>query len=118
MKDVIGPAMWLAVLEQAPEARLIVYVVPREWFLPDLPLDHVTAAGGHHVPSEFDGDHYKLLFTRARFHGGPRAGVDVKAAFGRDPLVVAVVDVEQRAVTEVRRPPAYVRWGDISTPMF
>jgi ubiquinone/menaquinone biosynthesis C-methylase UbiE len=60
--------------------------------------------------------HYKVLFTRARFHGSPPSGVDiVKASYGRDPLMVAVVDA---AVTEIRTPPSHVKWGDISTPMF
>jgi hypothetical protein len=99
--------------------RVIVYIVPKAWFLPDLPLDKENPPGGHHVPSEFDRLHYKVLFTRARFHGSPPSGVDiVKASYGRDPLVVAVVDVGKGAVTEIRTPPSQVKWGDISTPMF
>ncbi len=106
-------------LEQTREARFIVYVVPREWFLPDLPLDKVNPPGGHQVPSEFNRLHYKVLFTRARFHGSAPSGADiVKAAYGRDPLIVAFVDLGELAVTEIARPPAHVKWGDISTPMF
>jgi len=41
-------------LGQTPAARFIVYVVPSEWFLPDLPLDTVNLPGGHHVPPAFD----------------------------------------------------------------
>ena len=108
-----------AILEQTREMRFIVYIVPKEWFLPDLPLDKENPPGGHHVPSEFDRLHYKVLFARARFHGSPPSGVDiVKASYGRDPLVVAVVDVGEGAVTEIRTPPSHVKWGDISTPMF
>jgi hypothetical protein len=61
-----------------------------------------------------------MLFTRAHFHGSSPSGVDiVEASYGRDPLVVAVVDVgEEGAVTEIRTPPSHVKWGDISTPMF
>ena len=63
--------------------------------------------------------HYKVLFTRARFHGSPPSGVDIVAAsYGCDPLVVAIVDVGEGAVTEIRTPPSHVKWGDISTPMF
>lgn len=106
-------------LEQTREARFIVYVVPSEWFLPDLPLDKVDPPGGHHVPPEFDHLHFKVLFTRARFHGTAPSGADiVKAAYGRDPIVVAFVDVGKLTVTEIARPPSHVKWGDISTPMF
>jgi protein-S-isoprenylcysteine O-methyltransferase Ste14 len=108
-----------ALLEQPRETRFIVYIVPKEWSLPDLPLDNENPSEGHHVPSEFDRLHYKVLFTRARFHGSPPSGVDiVKASYGRDPLVVAVVDVGEGVVTEIRTPPSHVKWGDISTPMF
>ena len=105
-------------LDAAGDARLIVYVVPADWFLPDLPLD-TTWKGGHHVPADFDRTRYKVLFTRARFHGAAPSGADiVRAAYGRDPLIVAHVDTSEGTVTEVSTPPPHVRWGDISTPMF
>jgi protein-S-isoprenylcysteine O-methyltransferase Ste14 len=108
-----------AALADADAARFIVYVVPEEWFLPDLPLDAVERAGGHHVPARFDRTRYKVLFTRARFHGDAPAGADiVKAAYRREPLTVAHVDARERTVTSVTAPPPHVRWGDISTPMF
>src|SRR5262245_15059540 len=108
-----------ALLAQTREMRFIVYIVPKEWFLPDLPLDKENSSGGHHVPPEFDRLHYKVLFTRARFHGSPPSGVNIiKASHGRDPLVVAVVDLGDGAVTEIRTPPSHVKWGAISTPMF
>jgi hypothetical protein len=42
----------------------------------------------------------------------------VPNAYGRDPIVVARVDISVLAVTAVETPPAHVRWGDIPTPMF
>lgn len=107
-------------LEQAGDARFIVYVVPSEWLLPDLPLDTATpAGGGHHVPASFDRTRYKVLFTRARLHGDAPSGADiVRAAYGREALIVAHVDAREQKVTGVAVPPPHVRWGDISTPMF
>jgi protein-S-isoprenylcysteine O-methyltransferase Ste14 len=101
------------------DAPLIVYVVPSEWLLPDLPLDPTTASGGHHTPADFDRTRYKVLFTRARLHGEAPSGADIiRAAHGREPLIVAHVDARARRVTGVTVPPPHVRWGDISTPMF
>jgi protein-S-isoprenylcysteine O-methyltransferase Ste14 len=107
-------------LQQDGDARFIVYVVPSEWFLPDLPLDAVNpSGGGHHTPANFDRTRYKVLFTRARLHGGAPSGADiVRAAYGREPLIVAHVDAREHEVTGVAVPPPHVRWGDISTPMF
>jgi protein-S-isoprenylcysteine O-methyltransferase Ste14 len=107
-------------IDAAGDARLIVYVVPSDWFLPDLPLDPLAPGqGGHHVPADFDRTRYKVLFTRARVHGGAPSGADiVRAAWGRDPLIVAHVDTREGTVTRLSEPPPHVRWGDISTPMF
>jgi protein-S-isoprenylcysteine O-methyltransferase Ste14 len=106
-------------LDAVGDVPLIVYVVPSEWFLPDLPLDAVAPTGGHHVPADFDRTRYKVLFTRARFHGDAPSGADiVRAAYGREPLIVAHVDAGEQEVTSVSVPPPHVRWGDISTPMF
>jgi len=75
--------------------RLIVYVVPEAWYLPDLPL-HPTEQvleerrGGHSTPSDFDRSLYKVLFTRARLHRGELG---------------------------LEEPPPHVVWGDIPTPM-
>jgi hypothetical protein len=60
-----------------------------------------------------------FLFTRARTHFPHAAGREiVLRAHGRDPIVVARVDISGPAVTAVETPPAHVRWGDIPTPMF
>jgi protein-S-isoprenylcysteine O-methyltransferase Ste14 len=107
-------------VEQPGDARFIVYVVPSDWFLPDLPLDPLTTSrSGHYVPADFDRTRYKVLFTRARLHDHTVSGPDIiRAAHGRDPVIVAHVDTGEGTVTGVSAPPPHVRWGDISTPMF
>ena len=108
-----------AALRRAAPGALIIYVVPLEWRLPDLPLERDPAPGPHRQPPGFDRRHYKVLFTRARTHIEHAAGREiVLSAYGRDPIVVARVDISGPAVTAVETPPAHVRWGDIPTPMF
>jgi protein-S-isoprenylcysteine O-methyltransferase Ste14 len=103
----------------AAPVKLIVYVVPEEWYLPDLPLDQVRRPGGHYVPENFDRSQYKVLFTAARIRSPEVTGRNiVKAAFGRDPIVLAKVDISMPAVTGIETPPPHVFWGDIPTPMF
>jgi protein-S-isoprenylcysteine O-methyltransferase Ste14 len=99
--------------------RLIVYVVPVDWDLPDLPMETIHRSGGHHTPADFDRRHYKLLFTKIRTHTPEATGRDiVKAAYGRDPIVLVKVDISTAKVTRIETPPPHVVWGDISTPMF
>jgi protein-S-isoprenylcysteine O-methyltransferase Ste14 len=106
-------------LRAAGPAKLIVYVVPMEWYLPDLPLETVHKVGGHHVPADFDRRQYKLLFARARTHATEATGRGiVKAAYGRDPIVLVKADISDAAVTGIETPPPHVVWGDIPTPMF
>jgi hypothetical protein len=87
-------------------------------------MDAARAAGASEHRCLFKGaprdvDPHPRRLMRARFHGSPPSGVDiVKASYGRDPLVVAVVDLGEGAVTEIRTPPSHVKWGAISTPMF
>jgi protein-S-isoprenylcysteine O-methyltransferase Ste14 len=106
-------------LRRAAPTTLIIYVVPLEWHLPDLPLEPDPPPGGHHQPAGFDRRYYKVLFTQTRTHVPRAAGREiVLSAYGRDPIVVARVDISGPAVTAVETPPAHVRWGDIPTPMF
>lgn len=106
-------------LRRAAPTTLIIYVVPLEWHLPDLPLERTPPTGGHHQPAGFDRRYYKVLFTQARTHVPRASGREIVLnAYGRDPIVVARVDISGPAVIAVDTPPAHVRWGDIPTPMF
>ena len=102
-----------------PSAKLIIYVLPSEWYLPDLPIEVLHKLGGHRTPKNFDRRYYKILFTQARTHFHELADKDiVKWSYGRDPLILVRVNIAAASVMEVETPPAHVVWGDIPTPMF
>ena len=107
-------------LAAAPPTLRLVYVIPQDWYLPDLPVEAAPTSGGSpHGSAEFDRSRYKLLFARARSHDPDARGRDiVRTAYGLDPIIVARVDIAARRVTGVERPPAHVKWGDIPTPTF
>lgn len=109
-------------IKDAGPAKLIVYAVPEEWELPDLPIEAYPKTGlhgGHHVPKDFDRRHYKILFTKAKTHSQDAKGKDiVKTAYGREPILVVKVDVLASKVVGIEKPPPHVHWGDIPTPMF
>jgi len=112
------PAVQKAIEDRGP-GNYIIYVVPDEWYLPDLPLDPFRKHRGHYTPEDFDRNKYKVLFTKAIPDQAHAEGEEiVKSAYSRDPLVVAVVDTTQSKVTATRIPPRHVGWGDIPTPMF
>ena len=106
-------------LRRAAPGTLIIYVVPLQWRLPDLPLERGPSPGAHHQPTGFDWRHYQVLFTHARTHMPRASGPEIVLnAYGRDPIVVARVDISGPTVIAIETPPEHVRWGDIPTPMF
>ena len=103
--------------------RLLVYVIPVEWELPDLPLALPSTRSpgrrGHYTPQDFDRRLYKVLFTKVRSHARlPRGKAIVTTAYGRDPIIVARVNIETETRLGIDIPPPYVKWGDIPTPLF
>jgi protein-S-isoprenylcysteine O-methyltransferase Ste14 len=106
-------------LDAAAGSRL-VYVIPEEWFVPDLPVDPPTAASrAPHGSLDFDRSHLKVLFARPRSHTADATGAAIMtSAYGLDPLAVAHLDMAAGRVTAVDDPPRHVRWGDIPTPLF
>lgn len=102
---------------------LLAYVVPGEWYLPDLPLHSEEEIrrerGGHGTPREFDRSRYKVLFTRARTHLSEAKGMNiVRWTYGQDPITIVWVDLEAGEVLRHVEPPRSVIWGDIPTPLF
>ena len=106
-------------LDAAAGSRM-VYVIPEEWFVPDLPVDQPTATGGApHGSPDFDRSRLKVLFARPRSHTAEATGAAIiTTAYGLDPLAIAHLDMAAGRVTAVDDPPHHVRWGDIPTPLF
>ena len=109
---------------QGPGAKLIVYVLPIDWYLADLPMESLSVAewrrlGGHHTPANFDRQSYKLLFTRALSYAPEARGRDiVKHSYGREALFLVRVNNGTQQVSALETPTPQVLWGNIPTPMF
>jgi len=130
-RDELATAYELAAAAPAVRSRLdaagdprLVYVIPEEWSVPDLPVDPPAATRRTpHGSSEFDRSRLKVLFARPRSHrAGATGAAIVTSAHGLDPLAVAHLDMAgdmaAGRVTAVDDPPRHVRWGDIPTPLF
>jgi len=104
------------------EQQLLVYVVPVEWFLPDLPLHteaEIRRVGGGHHTAAFSDRKYKLLFCRPRLHSDGATGREIVArAHGQEPLGLVRVDLDSGQILGWDEIPDHVIWGDIPTPLF
>lgn len=102
-------------------AKLLNYIVPLNWFLPDLPLEKSPEGmQGHHQPKPFNRDEYKVLFTKAQLlTTTPIADADIiKNTVGREALIVVKINKASGEILGIEQPPAHVRWGNIPTPLF
>lgn len=104
------------------EPKLLAYVVPADWLLPDLPLNteaEIRQAGGGHHTSEPSARIYRVLFTRPRSHAPNASGrAIVTRAYGHEPLAIVRVDLDSESVLGSDEVPDHVIWGDIPTPLF
>jgi len=111
-------------LHEAANGRINIYlnyIVPTEWYLPDVPLEKIPEGfHGHHQPEDYDRNLFKVLITKAKLStDSVVSGSDIiKKTFGREPLLVAKVNKANGEVIGIETPPPHVRWGDIPTPLF
>lgn len=102
-------------------AKLLNYIVPLDWFLPDLPLEKLPeGVHGHYQPQLFNRDEYKVLFTKAQLSTeAPIVSEDiVKRTVAREPIVVVKLNTASGEILGIEQPPTHVRWGNIPTPLF
>jgi hypothetical protein len=60
-----------------------------------------------------------VLFTLARTHWPEARGTEIlRSAHGKEALLVARVNLAEKLVESVEKPPPHVRWGNIPTPSF
>ncbi|MCP4725166.1 MAG: hypothetical protein GY863_09025, partial [bacterium] len=99
--------------------KLINYIIPLEWIIPDLPIDPMEVSiRGHNEPVILNPKRFKVLFAKARLHNPENvSGKDImKKAYGLTPLVVVEIDTSTGQILRVRKAPDHVLWGDIPTP--
>lgn len=101
--------------------KFLNYVLPAEWFFPDIPMNDDQAIGEHYAPRDYDRNRYKILFMRAVLQ--PQAGrVEGKglliSSLKREPIIEVEVSLNENKVIRIDNPPATVIWGDIPTPLF
>jgi len=96
-------------------ARLIGYVMPWEWGVPEIPMND---ARGHRTPDDVDRRRHKIVYTRAVFPGRATArGRDIlRLAVRSEPLGEAWID-ERGRVSRVLTPPEAGFYGSVPVPL-
>ena len=100
--------------------KLLVYVVPLDWEIPDLPLPlPEKRPRGHYKPLDFDRSRFRVLFATPRSHRHDLEGREIVArSYGLNPEALVQVDLKTRGIIQREEPPPHVFWGDVPTPLF
>jgi len=100
--------------------KFINYVLPSEWYVAEIPMNPVEGVGGgHHYPTDYDKNLYKIVFTRAELRRGQDAeGKEILVnTRAREPVVEVWVDLLKNQVTEVRDISG-VKYENVPVPLF
>jgi protein-S-isoprenylcysteine O-methyltransferase Ste14 len=97
-------------------ARLIMYVMPWEWGVTEIPMNDVK---DHRAPGDYDRRRHKVVFTRAVLPNDARVqGIDiVRYTVRTEPVAEAWID-ENGAVERVLGPPDRPFYGTVPVPVF
>ena len=100
--------------------KFINYVVPTEWYVPEIPMNPVEGAGDHHSPAGYNKNLYKIIFTRAELRAGQEAeGREILLnTVRRVPIVEVWVDWSQKWLVDIKNPPATIRYANIPVPLY
>ncbi len=102
-------------------AKYLNYVLPSEWFFPDIPMRNAKNVREHYSPGNYDKKMYKILFMHAVL-ASKSEGVEgsrlILSTVRREPVVEVEVSLKESRVIRIEDPPQTVRWGDIPTPIF
>ena len=99
-----------------PSERALVYIMPAEWYMADLPMK-MNGHEGHVEPQSYDRNQLKALVTSVDESSASGAEI-VLGARRRTPLAEVRLDLGKDRVLSVDEPPRSVRWGDIPTPIY
>ena len=100
------------------EAKFINYVLPKEWYVEEIPMNPVEGVRGHHYPASHDENLYKVVFTRARLRTEHKVeGKEILLnTVRREPVVEVWIDLLQGRVTDIKDI-TVTRYEDMGIPV-
>ncbi len=113
-------------LAERDARKLLLYVVPHEWNIPELGLEGTEHAhdvlnnpGSHGNPSRFNSDSLIVLLTEPILASSESRGKDLlKNSLSFDPIVEVVIDLKQNSVVKFSQRMDRGKWDGIPVPIF
>jgi protein-S-isoprenylcysteine O-methyltransferase Ste14 len=106
--------------------KLLIYILPLEWHVPELAMErenpnnqgHGADPTSHGNPSDFNPNLYKLLYSEPDVDPNTPARNIISKASRQKPILIIKVDPEKQRVIGFDRPPKQAKYADIPVPIF
>lgn len=100
--------------------KFINYVVPTEWYIPEIPMNPIEGTGDHHSPTNYDKNLYKIIFTKAKLRSDQEVeGRELLLNTAQTESVVEVwIDLSKKSLISIKNPPTTIMYENIPVPLF
>ena len=102
------------------KTKFLNYVLPGEWYVPEIPMNGINGVVRHNNPQNYDKNMYKVIFNKADI----RANQDVRGkdiisnVAKREPLVEVWIDVAERKVVKIQEIPDKIMYENIPVAIY
>ncbi len=105
---------------EGSDAKFLNYILPTEWHVSEIPMNPVEGGSGHHFPTTYDENSYKIVFTRTKLR--TEYSVEGKEIITntvtRIPVLEVWIDLAQKQVTEIKNAPDTINYEGIPVPVY
>lgn len=100
--------------------KLLNYVLPSQWFAAEIPMNGISRASGHRMPSNYDRNSYKVIFNKATVRPGESAsGKDILVnLLKREPVAEVWVDVSEKKVVKILEMPEEIMYENTPVALY
>jgi hypothetical protein len=100
-------------------SRFINYVLPADWYVPEIPMSAPPGADCHHTPKPSDPNRYRIVFTRAELgsHADSLGPEILLFAERRTPVVEAWFDLRQGRLERLADAPTEIPYAGVPMPV-
>ncbi len=121
MDIVTSNAKVSAILSDSDEStKYINYILPTEWFAAEIPMNGVELRQGHHSPSYYDTNHFKVIITKAITRNNEIIAAEnlLTNLYSREAIVEVWIDLSGQRVTKILDLPEKIRYEGIPVAVY
>lgn len=102
------------------KTRFLNYVLPGQWYVPEIPMNGVNGIVSHSNPSDYDKSLYKIVFNKASLRGNKEAGgkAIISSVAKREPLLEVWINVTEKKVVKILKMPEKIRYENIPVAIY